>query len=69
MRGVGHYEWGISSDIAHGAVKDHALGYVSPSNRRTDHMSHMGAASLVTNCDRSIRETGKKVAPVSGWKH
>ena len=33
MRGVGHCECGISSDIAHGAVKDRALGYVSPSNR------------------------------------
>ena len=32
MQGVGHYECGISSDIARGAAKDHALGYVSPSN-------------------------------------
>ena len=59
----------ISSDIARGAVKDRALGYVSSSNHRTDHMSQMGAASLVTNCDRSIHETGKKVALVCGWKH
>jgi hypothetical protein len=60
---------GGSQVIARGVVKDCVLGYVSPSNRGIDHMSHMGAASLVTNCDRSIRETGKKVAPVSGWKH
>ena len=32
MRGVGHYECGISNDIACGAVKDHLLGYMSPSN-------------------------------------
>ena len=32
MQGVGHYECGISSDIACGAVKDHELGYVIPSN-------------------------------------
>jgi hypothetical protein len=69
MRGVGRCECGISSDIARGAVKDHALGYVSWSNRCTGHMSHMGVASLVTNCNRSIRETSKKVALVSGWEH
>jgi hypothetical protein len=33
MRGVGHCECGISSDVACGAVKDRALGYVSLSNR------------------------------------
>ena len=33
MRGVGHCECGISSNIARGAVKDRALGYVSLSNR------------------------------------
>jgi hypothetical protein len=33
MRGVDHYECGISSDVACGAVKDRALGYMSPSNR------------------------------------
>jgi hypothetical protein len=32
MRGVGHYESRISSVIARGAVKDCALGDVSPSN-------------------------------------
>jgi hypothetical protein len=32
-------------------------------------MSHMGVASLVTNYNRSIRETSKKVALVSGWEH
>ena len=32
MRGVGRCECGISSDVAQGAVKDHLLGYVSPSN-------------------------------------
>ena len=31
-RGVGHCECGISSDVAHGAIKDRLLGYVSPSN-------------------------------------
>ena len=30
---VGHCECGILSDIARGAVKDHALGYVNMSNR------------------------------------
>ena len=67
MRGVGHCECGISSDVARGAVKDHVLGYLSPSDRHTNHMSHMGAASLITNHDRSIRETGKKVALVRWW--
>ena len=33
MRGVGHSECGTSSDVARGEVKDHALGYMSPSNR------------------------------------
>ena len=33
MRGVGHGECGVSSDIACGEVKDHALGYMSLSNR------------------------------------
>ena len=32
IRGVGRCECGISSDIARGAVKDHLLGYMSPSN-------------------------------------
>jgi len=32
MQGVGHCECGISNDVAHGAVKDCLLGYVSPSN-------------------------------------
>ena len=32
MRGVGHCECGILSDIAHGVVKDHLLGYISLSN-------------------------------------
>ena len=32
MRGVGRCECGISSDVAHGVVKDRLLGYVSPSN-------------------------------------
>jgi hypothetical protein len=32
MRGVGHYECGISSDITHGVVKDRLLGHVSSSN-------------------------------------
>jgi hypothetical protein len=32
VRGVGHYEHGISSDVAHGVVKDRLLGYMSPSN-------------------------------------
>jgi hypothetical protein len=32
MRGVDRCEYGISSNIAHGAVKDCLLGYVSPSN-------------------------------------
>jgi hypothetical protein len=59
----------ISSGIACGVVKDRMLGYVSPSNYRTVHMLHMGAASLVAKCDRSIRETSKKVALGSGWKH
>jgi hypothetical protein len=61
MRGVGHYECGISNDVARGAIKDRLLGYVSPSNHHTDHMSWMGSTSRVTNCDRFIRETGK------GW--
>ena len=32
MRGVGRCEYGISSDVARGALKDRLLGYVSPSN-------------------------------------
>ena len=47
MRGVGRCECGISSDVAHGAVKDRLLGYVSLSN----HMSWMGSTSQVTNFD------------------
>jgi hypothetical protein len=61
MRGVGHYECGISNDVARGAIKDRLLGYVSPSNHHIDHMSWMGSTSRVTNCDRFIRETSK------GW--
>jgi hypothetical protein len=33
MQGVGHCEWGISSDIARGVDKDRAMGYMSPRNR------------------------------------
>ena len=32
MQGVGRCECGISNDVAHGAAKDHLLGYMSPSN-------------------------------------
>ena len=32
VRGVGHFECGISNSIARGAVKDRLLGYVSLSN-------------------------------------
>jgi hypothetical protein len=67
MRGVGHHEFETLGDIACGAVKDRALGYVSLSNAHIDHMSHMGVTSLVTNCDRSIHGTSKKVAPVRRW--
>jgi hypothetical protein len=32
VRGVGHYECGISNDVACGAAKDRLLGYMSPRN-------------------------------------
>jgi hypothetical protein len=64
MQGVGYCECGISSDIAHGVVKDHLLGYVSLSNHPYRPHVADGVASQVTNCDWFIRETSKGVVPV-----
>jgi hypothetical protein len=61
---VGCCECGISCDVAHGAVRDHLLGYVSPSNHPYRPMSQMRSTSQVTNRDRFIRETGKGVASI-----
>jgi hypothetical protein len=61
---VGCCECGISCDVARGAVRDHLLGYMSPSNHPYRPMSQMGSTSQVTNRDRFIHETGKGVASI-----
>ena len=63
MRGVGRCECEISSDVARGGVKDHLLGYVSPSNHPyRPHVAYGG--DRVTSCDMFIHKTGKGVASV-----
>jgi hypothetical protein len=62
MRGVGCCECGISNDVAHEAVKDRLLGYVSPSNHLYKPRVANGVTSQVANHDWFIREIGKGVS-------